>query len=133
MRPNSDNEIWRFETARYAVTCHALEEDMPPEDSFEFDDDIAFARSGDPAAWFCTCVRVVNKETGLELGCDYLGGCSYRSFDDFVGGHREGGPGSRNCLATKARNIVVCHSFPGMVRQAIDEARATLDKLCKCA
>lgn len=114
-KPNDDNEIWRFETARYVVTCHALQEDMDPEDSFQFDDDIAFARSaeGYGPEWFCACVRVVNKETGLELGTGYLGGCSYNSFAEFVKVQRHA-------------------YFPDMVRQAIGAARATLGKLC-CA
>lgn len=113
--PNDDNEIWRFETARYAVTCHALVEDCDPADSFQFEDDIAFARSanGYGPQWFMACVRVVNTETGIELGTDYLGGCSYNSFDEFVTPQKSG-------------------YFPDMVRGAIRETRATLEKLCPC-
>lgn len=113
--PNNDNEIWRFETARYVVTCHALVEDMDPADSFQFDEDIAFARSADGYGpqWFIACVRVVNKDTGIELGADYLGGCSYNSFEEFVAPQKSG-------------------YFPDMVHAAIRDARAILEKLCRC-
>jgi hypothetical protein len=114
-KPTDDNEIWRFETARYVISCHALEEDMDPADSFQFDEDIAFARQADGYGpeWFCACVRVVDMEAGIELGRDTLGGCSYRSFKEFV---------------TVERSAY----FPDMVRQAIAEARTTLAKLCRC-
>jgi len=128
-RYTEDNELWRFETARYAVTLHAIEEDMDPSDSFESEDDVEFARSGDPAAWFCAAVRVVNKKTGIELGSDVLGGCSYKSFRDFYSGHRDRDPANRNTLAMKAKNVVICHYFPDMVSQAIDNARDTLANL----
>lgn len=132
MRVHDENtEIWRFETARYVISCHALEEDLDSSDSFERDDDIEFARQGG-SHWFAACVRVVNKETGLELGVDHLGGCSYNSFREFITGHREGGDDNRNTLAMKARNTVICHYFPDMVREAIAAARTTLEKLC-CA
>ena len=119
--------IWRFDTARYTVACWAEDEDMAPEDGFEFDDDVAFASTGDPSHWFCAFVGVfkgADDENSELIGYDCLGGCSYNSFREFVGGHREGGPENRNCLATKARNTVICHYFPDMVRQALSEARS---------
>jgi hypothetical protein len=50
--------LWRFDTARYTVAFWAQEEDTPPEDSFSFAKDIEFARSGNPAHWFCAFVGV---------------------------------------------------------------------------
>ena len=123
--PNDFNELWSFATERFAVTFHALQENMDPSDSFEFDDDIAFARQGG-AAWFCAAVIVTDTMTGETLGSDYLGGCSYRSFREFYSAHWRDPAEGRNTLAMKARNTAVCHYFPDMVRTAIGEARITL-------
>lgn len=38
--------------------------------------------NGDLSAWFCA--RVVAYKAGVELAEDYLGGCSYKSFKDFL-------------------------------------------------
>lgn len=123
-------EIYRFETARFVVTLKAEPEDMSPEDSFQFQEDIDYANSGDPAAWFCTICEVREKQSGAIIGRDVLGGCSYLSFDDFVSSHRTSPYESRNTLATKARNTVYCYYFPSMVAQAIAEARETISRLC---
>lgn len=129
-------EIYRFETSRFVVTLKAEPEDYPPEDSFQFQDDIDYANSGDPAAWFCAVCEVREKQSGAIIGRDVLGGCSYRSFEDFTESHRDPDPMNRNCTimrAARGSNIVMCHYFPGMVSQAIDEARATIARLSVAA
>lgn len=130
---------WRFDTARYTVAFWAEEEHLPPEDSFCDERDVAFAREDEPAHWFCAFVGVFKRpelpaddKTGFVyagdedyelVAHDCLGGCSCSSFREFYTGHRQGGPDNRNCLATKERNVVICHYFPDMVRTAIAEAR----------
>jgi hypothetical protein len=123
----NEGVLWRFDTKRFTVAFWAEEEELPPEDSFEFPEDVEFAREGDPSHWFCAFVGVFEGATDEEAHCvgyDCLGGCSYNSFDEFVASHREGGEDNRNCFATKARNVVICHYFPSMVREAISQARA---------
>lgn len=122
-------EIYRFETARFAVICRAEPEDCPPGDSFEFADDIAFATSGEPAAWFCAIVDVRDKEDGLLLGRDVLGCCSYRSFEEFVTSHRDSDAANRNTLALKAQKRAVCHYFPDMIREALHNAREAIERV----
>jgi hypothetical protein len=117
--------LWQFHTERYSVAFFAEEEDIDPADSFEFDDDIAFAREDDPAHWFCAVVVVYGPD-GKQIGSDVLGGCSYNSFREFYSSHRDRDPANRNTLAMKASNRAICHYFPDMVRQAISDARATL-------
>ena len=110
--------IWRFNTARYTVACWAEEEDMSPRDSFEFDDDVAFASTGDPSHWFCVFVGVFKGEDDDNselIGYDCLGGCSYNSFREFVGNRS----GWRAGIKLLTRGY-----FPDMVRQALGEARA---------
>lgn len=129
-------EIYRFETARFIISLRAEPEDYPPEDSFQFPEDIAFARSGDPAAWFCAVCTVTEKGSGAVIGRDVLGGCSYRSFEDFVGSHRDPDPMHRNCSimrAARGENVVMCDYFPGMIAEAVKDARATITRLCKHA
>ena len=38
---------------------------------------------GDEAAWFTACCKVMHMGTELEA-VSYLGGCNYRSFEDFT-------------------------------------------------
>lgn len=121
--------LWSFATARYTVAFWAEPEDLDPEDSFEFADDVEFARSGDPAHWFCAFVGVLDNETDECLDYDVLGGCSYKSFREFYSSHRDRDPLNRNCSIMRAErgdNVVICHYFPDMVRQAISAARAHL-------
>lgn len=134
--------MWRFDTARYTVAFWAEEEDLAPEDRFRDERDIEYARSGDPAHWFCAFVGVFD-EDGVCLGHDCLGGCSYGSFREFFSAHRwqysrrQGkwitDPRSRAwkaCEACRPRredgSRADGHCFPGMVREAISEARLTL-------
>lgn len=121
--PQEDAIIWQFDTANFRVICHAEVEDMQPDFSEEADN--AFAADGG-AHWFCAFVSVWygTDENRLEyLGHDCLGGCSYRSFNEFVTSHRCADPENRNTLAMKARNVSICHYFPDMVREAIAAAR----------
>lgn len=119
--------LWQFHTARYVVAMFAEPEELDPADSFEFADDIAFASDGEPAHLFCAVVAVYGPD-GRRLGIDTLGGCSYRSFDEFLEGHRDNDPEQRNTLAMKARKTVICHYFPDMVRHAVINARNTLGR-----
>jgi len=50
----------------------------------QFDDDGETARAIDAGdfEWFVACVTA--SKNGIELGAGYLGGCCYRTFDDFM-------------------------------------------------
>lgn len=54
---------------------------------FEFEEDVKHIQSelenGNEAAWFSAKVSLNYK--GLESEAEYLGGCSYNSFDEFTG------------------------------------------------
>lgn len=130
--PSEAETIWQFDTANFRVVCHVDAEDVRPEDSFSEPEDVAFAREDNPAHWFCAFVSVWygDDENNLTyLAHDVLGGCSYRSFDEFVSSHRSADPENRNTLAMKARNTVICHYFPDMVRQAVAAARTAFNNL----
>ena len=124
---------WSFQTANFFVGLYIEEEDEDPEDSFDREEDIEFARSGADGAWFCAVVRVFLKDdTSLRwaaLGSDYLGGCSYRSVKEFYTSHRDPDDNYRNTLAMKDSNRVICHAFPDMVREAVSAARTELKRV----
>lgn len=129
--PHESEIIWQFDTANFRVICHAEADDMRPEDAFEQPEDVAFALEENPAHWFCAFVSVWFGDDENNLIClahDVLGGCSYRSFEEFVSSHRSPDPENRNTLAMKANKRVICHYFPDMVRQAIAAARAEWHK-----
>ena len=149
--------LWRFDTARYTVAFWAQEEDLAPEDSFCDERDVEFARSGDPAHWFCAFVGVFKLGTPRDdydnhsdpdedtemVAYDTLGGCSYNSFREFYSAHRwmysrkqakfVTDPKSRAWKAIKAyyakRGGNGGTYFCDMVRQALSEARAHEIKL----
>jgi hypothetical protein len=132
-----DNAAWSYETERFFVGFYAEDEDIDPEDSFEFPEDIEFARSGNDGAWFCARVSVWLKSDSpydwQEMGADYLGGCSYHSVKEFYTAWRTDPDDSRNTLAMKDKGITICHYFPDMVRTAIAEARTALARMADIA
>jgi flavin-binding protein dodecin len=124
-------QIYSFDTASLHVVAYAEPEEMDPADSFEFDEDIEAVRNGD-VEWFSVKVEVKHNYTGALLGFSSLGGCAYKSVDEFTTGHRNPDPMSRNCSVMRDKqggNVSTCHYFPDMIREACDEARANLRKL----
>lgn len=103
------------ETTEDGITIELAisEEDIPVRGSFASGDDAADkaleddiirrADAGDVWAW--CCVRVRASLDGFQ-GEDYLGGCSYRDANDFVGQD---------------------YYYPDMVDRAIADLRATLE------
>jgi len=75
-------EIWRFETARFAVIGEAAPETDFDYDGEDEDGEIAAAIASGEYAWFVARVRVVLLDTGETLGTDYLGGCCYAEPSD---------------------------------------------------
>lgn len=114
--------VWTFSTARFTVLLEVAPETEDPEGNFASGDDkqdaedVAFCREGG-WHWFTARVQVAFRDDDNPkhwasprqrvLGEDYLGGCSYRSLDDFT---TDG-------------------YFRGMVREAISEARNVLHRM----
>lgn len=95
--------LWSFATERYTIAYWAEPEDMDPEDSFEFADDIEAARSG-AVDWFCAFMGAFDANDEL-IDFDCLGGCAYESARSFAEGVNRNG------------------YFRDMVRQAVHLAR----------
>lgn len=119
--------VWEFNTARFRVALEIEPEEMDPAESFQFEEDIEAVRSG-AVEWFGARVSVYLDDTRIVW--DYLGGCAYETVKEFYTSHRDADPMNRNCEAYRAvrgSNACVCHYFPGMVSQAISEARTWLN------
>jgi hypothetical protein len=116
VRQYYSDTIRTIETARYSVILDYTQETNP---DFSFDETGETAEKCNSGEWECVIfrVRVMHKETGLELSADYLGNSIYANPTDFAREHI----GARGKWGSYYRD---------MVSQAIDEARATIAKLC---
>lgn len=119
--------VWRFATARFEVKLQ-LAQDVGYQ--YDGDDENGETQAAlDSGEYIAFDSRVVVYCDGRELGADYLGGSVYAcdDYQEFWTAHRDPNPENRNCAATNAKHII-CHYFPGMVRQAIGEARKALSE-----
>ena len=127
-----DDLLWAFNTANFKISLIVEPEYGDPHDFFDSDEDIEFAYQGGPA-WFSAEVRVDRwnpaSEEWEKIASDHLGGCCYKTFEEFYTAHRDPDPMNRNSSimrAEKGQNTVICHYFPDMVSQAINSAREAL-------
>src|ERR1700676_525843 len=118
-----------FKTRNFKVVCDALEDD-DLDLSFDEDDSTLKALQSGKLIAFVARVRVFYK--GNEIGTDYLGGCIYKSLEDFMD-HRECGKQNAKYERQEKRRGLAkgslgrCGSyFRDMIGVAIAEARKTI-------
>lgn len=122
-------QVWKFETARFAVRLMVAEDYGYQYDGDDPDGETqAKLDSGEYVAFDSA---VIVEMDGVVIGRDALGGSVYSADEmaDFWTDHRSADPMNRNCEAMRAARggrAVICHYFPGMVAQAVAEARAYL-------
>ena len=124
---------WSFETKNFRVT---LATELEPDQTYDGDDEDGSIQadidSGE-LVMFWSCVTVTHKPTKIELGSDSLGNSVYKwnEIAEFWTAHRDPDPMNRNCSIMRAARgeITICHYFPGMVKEAIREARVKLAAL----
>lgn len=111
-----------FRTKHFRVVADAIEDcDI----DLSWDDDGSIRKGLESGKYIAFCARVRVFYKGSEVGSDYLGGCIYESFEDFMD-HRECGKQNRQWAAEGKEGR--CGSyFKDMISQAISEARATLN------
>lgn len=115
-------EKWRFKTERFAVV---FSEEPEWNCDWSWDEDGSARKGVENGEFDLFCAKVAVLLDGREIAADYLGECIYRR-DEFHTAHRDPDPMNRNCSlmrAARGDNVVICHYFPGMVSQAIKEAR----------
>lgn len=83
---NSIKQICDLEKLGANVKFSAENEELNPEDHFDNTEDVKYIieqhEDGNPAAWFCAKVTVSYKD---QTETEYLGCCSYNSFQQFTG------------------------------------------------
>lgn len=115
--------IYRFKIGRFEVRLNiqpAMDLDLSWDETGETAERI---ERGELIAFDAQAAVFLN---GALIGADYLSGNIYESAQDFISGHRDPDPMNRNCSimrAERGENVAVCHYFPGMIREAIREAR----------
>lgn len=133
---NSSRPVWQFKTARFTVGLY-LQRDR----SYRYDGDDengetqAALDSGEYVA-FDSVVRVaLDGETIAE---NHLGGSVYaaETVSEFWTAHRDPNPMNRNCAAMRLASggsedarVSICHYFPGMVSEAIADAREHVEQM----
>lgn len=133
---NSSRPAWQFKTARFLVALY-VERDR----NYRYDGDDeggetqAALDAGDLVA-FDSTVRVYLD--GNPIAENHLCGSVYKADEvsDFWTDHRDPDPMNRNCAAMRlARGgspdarVSICHYFPGMVSEAIAEAREYVEQM----
>jgi hypothetical protein len=103
--------IHTTEAAGFDIVFSVTYENDPPDWDFENEEDKQNTLSRiDSGALVYFVARVQAFKNGIELGTDYLGGCCYDSYMQFV----------------EASDY-----FADMVENAVSEARANIAKLCE--
>lgn len=116
--------IRTFHTKQFRVVVDAVEED---------DLDLSFDATGEvlekleSGEYVAFCARARIFLAGSELASDYLGGCIYRSLEEFAN-HRECGKQNRE-YAAKGDNGRCGSYFSDMVHTVITEARKEIKRL----
>ena len=116
--------IREFHTPNFTVRVTA-EEDNYLDLSFDDDGSVREGLNSGELIAFCAKAAVYYK--GTELATDYLGGCIYRSLDEFMD-HRECGKQNK-VYAAKGETGRCGSYFADMVKQVCDEARKELKRL----
>lgn len=118
--------MWQFTIGRFTIRA-AIEPSCNPD--LSWDDDGETRAKLESGEWEAFDTRVTVSLNGAVIGQDTLCESIYADPADFFADHRSADPMNRNCsIMREARgdNVVICHYFPDMVRQAIGEARAWL-------
>ena len=111
--------LWRFKTKRFCVSLAAAPEYAP---DLSWDETGETAEKLESGEWSCVCFRVRVDYDSETVGEDYLGASIYANLEDFRREHIG--------LAAKSRADGCNYGcyFPGMIAEAIAEARKTLRK-----
>ena len=125
------NQVWKFAIGRVKLTL-----EIEQEQNYQYDGDDKNGETqdkldcGDYVA-FTSIVRCYIDN--MEMGRDDLSGSVYEfgKESEFWTAHRTSSPEYRNTLAQKAQRRVICHYFPGMISEAIRQARETFRKETK--
>ncbi len=128
--------VWTFRAGRYRVALHTQ-----LEDGFIYDGEDATGEIQskiDDGEYVAFWSMVTVELDGALIGSDSLYGSVYAwdEMSDFWTAHRDSNPMNRNCSVMRAArggNASIVHYFPGMVREAIKQARDWHNRNCRRA
>ena len=123
---SNDNVMREFRTTNYIVRISA-EEDFDLDLSFDDTGRVLKQLERGDLIGFVAHAEVIHTPTGSVLGEDYLGGCIYKSFADFMD-HRACGKQNRK-WAKQGKEGRCGSYFKDMISEAISEARKNHSKL----
>lgn len=120
-------EMFRFETENFTITATIQRSEQP--DTSWLNKGQMLSYYAERLVFFDTTVEV--RKNGHVIGVDTLceSSCYAGHENEFFTGHRDTDPMQRNCSvmrAAKGENVMICHYFPSMIREAIADARRTL-------
>ena len=116
--------IREFHTPNFTVRVTAEKDN---DIDLSFDDDGSVREGLENGKFIAFCAKAAVYYKGTELATDYLGGCIYRSLDEFMD-HRECGKQNK-VYAAKGETGRCGSYFADMVKQVCDEARKELKRL----
>ena len=136
---NRGRPAWQFKTDRFTVALY-----LNRDSSYQYDGDDpdgetqAKLDSGELVAFESNVVVILDGES--VIGRSNLGGSVYAAdeVEQFWTAHRDPDPMNRNCTTMRAAwqgkgdpdaRVSICHYFPGMVSEAIAEAREYVEQM----
>jgi len=123
-----DGVVWTFSTARFEIKLRLEHIDGYQYDGDDEDGETQAQLDGGELVAFDSSVEVwLDDEC---IGRSSLGGSVYghSNFHEFWTAHRDPNPANRNCTSMRGQhpagpNVSICHYFPDMVHEAVQEAR----------
>ncbi len=124
--------VWKFAIGRVSVELEINQEQFYQYDGDDENGETQSAIDAGEFVAFHSTVRVYIDN--LECAAEGLGGSVYEfgKESEFWTAHRDPDAMNRNCEAMRAargENVIICHYFPGMVKEAIAAARECLGEL----
>lgn len=118
--------MYEFTIGRFTIAA-----DIRLSDDFDlsWDDDGETRANLESGLWEAFDTKVSVSCNGVEIASDWLCQSIYANPSEFFSDHRSADPMNRNCSIMRAANgdnVSICHYFPDMVRNAVNEARAWL-------
>lgn len=130
---------WKFQTKHFRVELETTRDYGYQYDGDDESGETQAALDSGEFVAFDSAVHVYLRgdDDDSPIGSDYLGGSVYAadSIAEFWQGHRDSDPMNRNCSimrAARGDNAVICHYFPGMVKEAIALAREEIERRRDC-
>lgn len=131
---NSSRPVWQFKTDRFRVSLFVARDRNYRYDGDDEDGETQSKLDSGELVAFDSVVQVELDDKVIAE--NHLGGSVYAADEvsDFWTAHRDPDPMNRNCTTMRDAHpagprVSICHYFPGMVSEAIAEAREYVEQM----